>query len=64
MEKLEQYRHFIEPEVKLAFLEGIKKAVKEVDTSKFGFIGIIGSAKENKSSNDIDVLISQASPQK
>jgi len=57
MEKIEEYRHLIEPEVKKLFLDSIKKAIKEVDKTKFGFIGIIGSIKEEKNSHDIDLLI-------
>lgn len=58
MERKEEYRHYIEPEVKEAFLKSLKMAINKVDKKKFGFIGIIGSMKQKESaSHDIDILI-------
>ena len=56
MEKIGEYRHFVESEVKKLFIKSLKQAIKKIDKSKLGFIGIIGSIKE-KESHDIDVLI-------
>ena len=56
MERKEEYRHFIEPEVKKAFLNSLKQAIKKINKSKFGFIGIVGSGKQKeKLSHDIDM---------
>jgi len=57
MEKIEEYRHFIEPEVKKLFLRALKQSAKKIDKTKLGFIGVIGSGKNEKESHDIDVLI-------
>jgi len=58
MERKEEYRHYIEPEVKKAFLKSLKIAINKIDKKKFGFIGIIGSMKQKEStSHDIDVIV-------
>jgi len=56
MEKIEGYRHFIDSKVKRLFINAIKQAIKRIDKSKLGFIGIIGSINK-KQSHDIDILI-------
>lgn len=57
MEKIGEYRHLIEPEVKKLFLRALKQSVKKIDKTKLGFIGVVGSGKNEKESHDIDVLI-------
>ena len=57
MEGKEEYRHFIEPEVKKLFINSLKYAIKNIDKDKLGFIAVIGSAQDENKSHDIDVLI-------
>jgi len=56
MEKIEEYRHFVDSKIKKLFINSLKKAIKKIDSKKIGFIGVIGSLKE-KQSHDIDILI-------
>ena len=56
MEKIEEYRHFIDFEVKKLFINSLKQAIRKIDRSKLGFVGIVDSIKE-KQSHDIDILI-------
>ena len=56
METIHQYRHIIDKEVKDVFIKSIKETIKKSNLKNIGFIGIIGSLKEEYS-HDIDVLI-------
>ena len=56
METIHQYRHIIDKEVKDVFIKSIKETIKKSNIKNIGFIGIIGSLKEEYS-HDIDVLI-------
>ncbi len=56
MEKLHEYRHFLDSKIKKLFIDSLKKAVKKIDKTKIGFIGIIGSHSK-KQSHDINILI-------
>jgi len=56
MEKIEEYRHFVDKKTKEIFLKSFKSAINKVDKDKFSFIGIVGSI-EKGISHDVDVLI-------
>jgi len=56
METLLEYRYIVDKKTKEVFLESFKKAVEQIDRTKFSFICIVGSI-EKETSHDIDVLI-------
>lgn len=56
METLQQYRHVIDKETKEVLINSLKKIIRKSDLTKIGFIGVIGSLKEEYS-HDIDILI-------
>ena len=56
MEILQQYRHIIDKKTKEIFVNSLKESIKKSNLKDIGFIGIVGSLKEEYS-HDIDLLI-------
>lgn len=56
MENLFGYRHVIDKKTKDLLISSLKKIIKKFDLRNIGFIGVIGSFKEEYS-HDVDILI-------
>ncbi len=56
METLQEYRHIVDKKTKEIFINSLKKVLKKFHFKELGFIGVIGSLKEEYS-HDIDILI-------
>lgn len=56
METIHQYRHILDKDTKDIFIKSMKETIKKVNLKSIGFIGVIGSLKEEYS-HDVDVLI-------
>jgi hypothetical protein len=56
MESIQGYRHIIDKKTKELLITSVKKVIKTFDLKNIGFVGIIGSLKEEYS-HDIDILI-------
>lgn len=56
MELVSQYRHTIDKRTKEIFVKSLKETIRQSDLTNIGFIGVIGSVREEYS-HDIDLLI-------
>lgn len=56
METLNEYRHIVDKKTKKVFVDSLKDLIKEFNLRNIGFVGVLGSHKEDYS-HDIDILI-------